>query len=71
MVGASARARGGFSRSGCRTRSDGRHGHGRGAQGDVAANLSRERLNEIGDRAAQLVIFEIEKSVDRPATMVM
>jgi len=47
-----------------------RSGHGRGAQGDLSLVTSCARTcARSGNRASHLVVFQVEESVDQPATM--
>jgi hypothetical protein len=48
---------------------DERRSHGRGAQGDFSLVTSCEDVREIGNRASHLVVFQVEESVDQPATV--
>ena len=38
-------------------------------QGDLSLVTSCEDVREIGNRASHLVVFQVEESVDQPATM--
>ena len=65
----SARAHGPFNRRGRHHGSLERSGHGRGTQGDAVADPLREHVHEIGDSGAQLVVLEVEESVDQEAAV--